>query len=118
MLQPGPVLLRHFVQTKNQPLVEVVELIEANPNFAIVKISGGKESTVFVTDFASSPTRKMEANEINPYVPFPTSEAETSKVNSSVSSPTHETETSELDPYAVARPQSTSNAPLNESQSS
>ena len=36
----------------------------------------------------------------------------------SVSSPTHETEANEINPYAVARPQSTPNAPLNESQSS
>ena len=74
LLQPGPVLLRRFVRTKNQPLVDVVELVEANPNFAIVKFS---ESTVSVTDLAPSPTREVEANEINPYVPYPTSEAET-----------------------------------------
>ena len=54
----------------------------------------------------------------NPYVPYPTSEAETSEVNPSVSSPTHETEANEINPYAAGRPQSTPNAPLNESQSS
>ena len=111
LLQPGPVLLRRFVRTKNQPLVDVVELVEANPNFAIVKFSDGRESTVSVTDLAPSPTREVEANEIDPYVPYPTSEAETSEVNPSVSSPTHETEAND-------RPQSTPNAPLNESQSS
>ena len=95
-----------------------MKLIEANPNFAIVKFSDGKESTVSVTDLAPSPTRKMKANEINPYVPSPTSEAETSEVNPFVSSPTHETERSEIDSYAVAQPQSTSNTPLNKSQSS
>ena len=115
LLQPGPVLLRRFVRTKNQPLVDVVELVEANPNFAIVKFSDGRESTVSVADLAPSPTREVEANEINPY---PTSEAETSEVNPSVSSPTHETEANEIDPYAVGRPQSTPNALLNESQSS
>ena len=118
LLQPGPVLLRRFVRTKNQPLVDVVELVEANPNFAIVKFSDGRESTVSVADLAPSPTREVEANEINPYVPYPTSEAETSEVNPSVPSPTHETEANEIDPYAVGRPQSTPNAPLNESQSS
>ena len=106
------------MRTKNQPLVDVVELVEANPNFAIVKFSDSRESTVSVTDLAPSPTRKVEANEINPYVPYPTSEAETSEVNPSVSSPTHETKANEIDPYAVARPQSTPNASLNESQSS
>ena len=73
---------------------------------------------VSVTDLAPFPTHEMEANETNLYVPSPASEAETSEVNPSVSSSTHETETSEIDPYAEARPQSTSNAPLNESQSS
>ena len=60
----------------------------------------------------------MEANEISPYVPSPTSEAKASEVHISVSFPTHETETSEIDFYAVARPQSTPNALLNEYQSS
>ena len=106
------------MRTKNQPLVDVVELVEANPNFAIVKFSDGRESTVSVTDLAPSPTREVEANETNLYVPYPTSNAETSEVNSSVSFSTHETEANEIDPYVVARPQSTSNAPLNESQSS
>ena len=118
LLQPGPVLLRRFVGTKNQPLVDVVKLIEANPNFAIVKFSDGRESTVSVAELAPSPTHEVEANEINPYVPYRTSEVKTSEVNPSVSSPTHKTETSEIDPYAVARPQSTSNTPLNDSQSS
>ena len=71
---------------KESPLVDVVELIEANPNFAIVKFSDGRESTISITDLAPSPTLKLEANEIDPYVPYPTSEAETSEVNPSVSS--------------------------------
>ena len=112
LLQTEPVLLRCFVQTKNQPLVDVVEQIEANPNFAIIKFPDIREST------ASSPTCKMEANKINPYVLYSTSKAETSEVNPSVSSPTHETKTSEIDPYAIARPQSISNSSLNESQNS
>ena len=89
--------------------------MKANPNFAIVKFSDGRESTVSVTDLAPSPTREVEANEINPYVPYPTSEAETSEVNLSVSSTHDETEANEINCYAVARPQSTPNAPLNES---
>ena len=54
LLQPGP-YVRRFVQTKNQPLVDVVELIEANHNFAIIKFPDGRESTISVTDLASSP---------------------------------------------------------------
>ena len=65
LLQHGPVLLWRFVLTKNHPLVDVVELIETNPNFAIVKFSDGRESTVSVTDLAPSPTREVEANEID-----------------------------------------------------
>ena len=118
LLQTGPVLLQRFVQTKNQPLVDVVERIEANPNFAIIKFPDGRESTVSVTNLAPSATSETETNEINPYVPYSTSRAETSKVNPSVFSPTHKTKTSEIDPYAIARPQSISNFPLNESQSS
>ena len=87
---------------KDQKLKDVVELIEANPNFAIIKFPDGRKSTVSVTDLASSPTREMETSEINPYV----------------SSPTREAETSELNPYVKAQPQLTSDAPLNESQSS
>ena len=64
LLQPGSILLRRFVRTKNQP--NLVELIEANPNFAIVKFPDGRESTVSVTDLVPSPTREMEAGEINP----------------------------------------------------
>ena len=79
-----------------KPLVVVMELIEANPNFAIVKFLDGRESTVSVTDLAPSRTREVEANGINPYLPSPISEAETSEVNPSVSSPTHKTETSEI----------------------
>ena len=32
LIQPGPVLLLRFVKNKNEPLVEEVYLIEANPN--------------------------------------------------------------------------------------
>ena len=50
LLQPGPVLFHRFIQTKNQPLIDVVELIEANHNFAIEKFPDGRDSTVSVTD--------------------------------------------------------------------
>ena len=35
-LPPEPALLRRFIETKNQSLLEVVELIKANLNFAII----------------------------------------------------------------------------------
>ena len=63
-----PVLLRRFIRTKNQPLADKVELIDTNPNFAIVKFLDGRQSTVSVRDLAPSPTRKAETSEINPYL--------------------------------------------------
>ena len=42
-----PVLLRNFVHThKNDDLVQRVELSEANPSFAHVKLPNGQKSTV------------------------------------------------------------------------
>ena len=61
-------MLRRFVRTKNQPLVDKVELIEANPNFVIVKFLDGRQSTVSVRDLAPSPTREAETSEINSYL--------------------------------------------------
>ena len=33
LIQPGPVLLRRFIRSKSDPLVEQVELLDANPSF-------------------------------------------------------------------------------------
>ena len=52
LVQPGPVLLRRFVRNKSDPLVDEVELLEANPNFAKVRFPTGRESTVSVGDLA------------------------------------------------------------------
>ena len=50
---PGPVLLRRFVRhSKNDPLVDEVELIEANPQYAFIKKSDGTETTVSIKDLA------------------------------------------------------------------
>ena len=54
LVQPGPVLLRRFIKNKNQPRVDTVELIEANPNFAHTRFPDGRESTVSVSDLAPS----------------------------------------------------------------
>jgi len=51
--KPGTVLLRRFVRhNKNDPLTNEVELIEANPHYALVRHSDGKESTVSLRDLA------------------------------------------------------------------
>lgn len=50
---PGPVLLRRFVRrSKQDPLVDEVDLIEANPQYAFVRRSDGTESTVSIRDLA------------------------------------------------------------------
>ena len=41
LIQPGPVLVRRFVRSKTDPLVDEVELLEANPNFARVRSADG-----------------------------------------------------------------------------
>lgn len=47
LLTPGPVLLKRFVRnSKFEPLVDEVELIEANPQYAHVRYPDGRESTV------------------------------------------------------------------------
>lgn len=45
-------LRRHVRPSKYDPLVEEVELLEANPQFAHVRFQDGKESTVSIRDLA------------------------------------------------------------------
>ena len=56
LLQPGAVLLRRFVRNKDDPLVEEVELLRANPSFAEVRFPSGRESSVSTSDLAPLPT--------------------------------------------------------------
>ena len=56
LINPGPVLLRNFERTnKNDVLVKQVELIEANPNYAIIKDGRGITKTVSTKDLAPAP---------------------------------------------------------------
>ena len=60
--EPGPVLLHNFVHThKNDDLVRRVELTEANPSFARVKLPNGQESTVSLKDLAPWPRSDQDA---------------------------------------------------------
>ena len=62
LMTPGPVLLRKFVRnSKNDPLVEEVELVEVNPQYAHIKYSDGRESTVSIQDLAPKGTDKFES---------------------------------------------------------
>ena len=50
---PGPVLLRRFVRdSKQEPLVDEVQLLEANNSYAHIRYPGGKEDTVSTRDLA------------------------------------------------------------------
>ena len=60
---PGPVLMRNFVRkTKHDALVREVNLTEANPCFARIKLDDGREVTVSLKDFAPCPPRSHCSN--------------------------------------------------------
>ena len=65
LVQPGPVLLRRFVRNKNDPYVDEVKLLEANPNFAQVRFPDGRESTVSVSDLAPCPKTNKDTSEVS-----------------------------------------------------
>lgn len=51
--QPGPVLMRnHNRANKYEPIVEEVELIEANPEYAYVRLPDGRETSVSLRHLA------------------------------------------------------------------
>ena len=63
LLTPGPVYLRRHVRTsKDSPLVDLVHLVHANPSYALVRFSTGREDTVSITDLSPA-TRQIVANE-------------------------------------------------------
>ena len=50
---PGPVLLkRHVRSSKFEPLVDEVELIEANPSYAHIRLPDGRKDTVSLKHLA------------------------------------------------------------------
>ena len=60
--QPGPVLLkRHVRQSKYEPLVDRVHLLEANPQYAHIRFPNGRESTVSLRHLA--PVSTAESRE-------------------------------------------------------
>jgi hypothetical protein len=57
LFKPGPVYLkRHVRSSKYDPVVDEVELIEANPEYAHVRFPNGRQSTVSIRDIAPLPT--------------------------------------------------------------
>ena len=68
-LRPGPVMLRRFVRANNaSPLVDEVELLDANPTYAHVRYPDGRESTVSINDLSPSPEGKHSGEEPLPLV--------------------------------------------------
>jgi len=49
---PGPVFLRRHARSKYEPVAEEVELVHATPNYARVRLSTGRETTVPLRDIA------------------------------------------------------------------
>ena len=57
MAEPGAVLLkRHVRPTKADPLVDEVELLQANPHYAFARYPNGRETTVSTKHGAPKPT--------------------------------------------------------------
>ena len=53
LLTPGPVLLKNYYRTsKYQPVVNEVELVDANPNYAKIRYQDGSEANVSIKDLA------------------------------------------------------------------
>ncbi len=57
LMRPGPVLLKNHVRkSKYDPLVQEVDLLEANPQYAYVKMPDGREVTVSTRHLAPTGT--------------------------------------------------------------
>ena len=71
LCNPGPVLLKNYKRaSKYEPLVTEVELLHANPNYALVKHPDGKESNVSLRDLAPTAT-PMPSPYVVPQNPVP-----------------------------------------------
>ena len=74
LLKPGPVWLkRHPRGRKTDPLVESVDLLHANPEFAFIRYQDGRENTVSLRDLAPAPESVplVEETQLQPRSPTP-----------------------------------------------
>ena len=55
MNEPGPVYVRKHVRDKYDPVVEEMDLLNANPNYAVVRSPEGREVTVSARNIAPTP---------------------------------------------------------------
>ena len=54
--EPGPILIKkHVRKSKYEPIVEEADLLEANPEYAFVRLKSGHETTVSLRDIAPHP---------------------------------------------------------------
>ena len=63
MTKPGPVYVPKQVRDKYDPVVEEIDLLHANQNYAIVQSPKGREITVSTRDITPTPAGPEEANE-------------------------------------------------------
>ena len=62
--KPGPVLLKNFEKSnKNDGLVKRVDLLEANPHYAVIKDRKGNTKTVSTQDLAPFPRQTLNTRE-------------------------------------------------------
>ena len=54
-VKPGPVFVKHHCRNKTDLLVEEADLLEANPQYAHVRLEDGREISVSLRDLAPSP---------------------------------------------------------------
>ena len=77
------------MRSKSDPLVEEVELLSSNPQYALVKFSNGREDTVSVRDLAPAAAGNLVPPELTtempqePYVAEPMPTPPTNKASSS-----------------------------------
>ena len=65
-MTPGPVFVkRHARKSKHDPLVDEAELIEANPEYAYVRLKSGHETTVSLCELAPCRSNQTVSNHDN-----------------------------------------------------
>ena len=89
LIQSESVLLRQFVRSKSDPLVEKVELLEVNPSFAKVRFPNGRESNVSISDLAPCPQVVSENTDQSPTTSQPHQQSKSS--NSAPPESSHDT---------------------------
>lgn len=66
LTEPGPVWMKkHVRSSKYEPLVQEVELIEANPDYAHVKFPDGRETTVSIKHLAPKGEIQENQDQVN-----------------------------------------------------